>query len=664
MPQYVGQVYVGVSFDTAGAGRALGQSLGAAANQAGNAMNRTLSEKMLAFGTQATRVGRQLSFGISAPLLALGHAADTAFQSYDTQMTKVAALTGTGIAQTNEWSNQVLDLAASYGQTGEDAAKALYLITSSGIKGADAMKTLDVTGQAAAVGLGDMQTIAGLLTSAMNAYGTETLSAAKAADILAGAVQESKVPADQLAGSISQLLPIASQLGIGFDQVVGSMAALSLQGTNAAMGATQLRGILNGMLDPSSQAAEALQQVGLSVQDVQKTMESKGIVAGVRQIRDAIVANGGESDEALAEIFGNVRALTGVFGLLNDQGGKVGRVLDNTTNSAGKLAAELRITADTPGFKARQATQELNNEMVKLGASITPIKTLFAQAAGAALSLFNSFGPFKQVIVYAGAFLAVLGPIAYSIGAIADVAGLGAALLAKMGIIGKAAASEETVATNANTEAMGGLTVAIETVTAALLELGGAGETAMGGLGGATIATEEAMATLGGVGANAMGPITVEIGAATAEMEGLAAATAQETAELGGASVAAKGLMASLLPIALIAASIGAVFAVVNNRLRISGEEAESLGDIFANNVAGGGIQNAQDEIEKTKKQIDELKADADGTWNPFTKQADADAAVALGKRIAQTQQNLSWVDELSKRTDQNKEVTFQWLQA
>src|SRR3954464_3953040 len=108
MPQYVGQVYVGVSFDTAAAGQALSRSLTTAAGQAGNAANAALSDRMLAFGTQATRVGRQLSFGISAPLLALGAASDKAFTGFDTQMTKVAALTGTGITQTSAWSDEVL----------------------------------------------------------------------------------------------------------------------------------------------------------------------------------------------------------------------------------------------------------------------------------------------------------------------------------------------------------------------------------------------------------------------------------------------------------------------------------------------------------------------------------------------------------------------------
>jgi TP901 family phage tail tape measure protein len=649
MPQYVGQVYVGVSFDTAAAGRSLNQSLTTAAGQAGDAVNATLSDRMLQFGTQATRVGRQLSFGLSAPLLALGHASDQAFTSFDTQMTKVAALTGTGIDQTNAWSDEVLNLAASYGQTGEDAAAALYLITSSGIKGAEAMKTLDVTGQAAAVGLGDMQTIAGLLTSAMNAYGTETLSAAKAADILTGAVQESKVPADQLAGSISQLLPFGAQLGISFDQIVGSMAALSLQGTNAAMAATQLRGIFNGMLDPSTQAAKALGKVGLSVDQIQATMRSQGIVAGIRQIRDAIVANGGDADEQLAQIFGNVRALTGVFGLLNNEGGKVDRVFANTTNSAGKLSEALKVTADTEGFKAKQASAELSAEMVKLGAATTPIKTLFAQAAGTALQLFNALGPLKPAFVWLGAGLAVLGPVAYSIGAIADVAGLAAGAMTRLSGANAAAgtaAAENAVATTAAAAATEAEVVAVEQL-----------ELALG-------TTEVEMVQLGMFSEATMSSMVVGTEGATAATAGLTTAEAGATA---GAASMGTALLAALGPVAVIAAAIGASLIIWNKRMDQANGRANELGDIFANKVAGEGIDAANQTIATTTDQIKGLRDEADSLHMPW----DADkreelniGANVLEDHVKATQKDIDASAELAKQTGQNRDVVFQWLSA
>ncbi len=281
MPQYVGSVYLDVRFDATQASRNLQTSMGAAGAAGGAAASQAASNSLLQFGTQATRIGRQLSFGLAAPLALFGKASEQAFVEFDTNMTKVAALTGVGATQTAEWTDEVLSLATSYGVAGEDAANALYLITSSGIKGQAAINTLGVALKASAVGMGDAKTMAGLLTSAMNAYGTTVLPAAKAADILTGAVQESKIPADELAGSLSQLLPFGSKLGISFEQITGAMAALSLQGTGSAQAATQLRGIFNSMLDPSSSAAKALGRVHLSAEQLRKTFATGGIVPGL-----------------------------------------------------------------------------------------------------------------------------------------------------------------------------------------------------------------------------------------------------------------------------------------------------------------------------------------------------------------------------------------------
>jgi hypothetical protein len=76
--------------------------------------------------------------------------------------------------------------------------------------------------KAAAVGLGETKTIADLATSAMNAYGSDTLSASAATDILATAVREGKLEASELAGSMGGVIPIASNLGVEFHEVAGA----------------------------------------------------------------------------------------------------------------------------------------------------------------------------------------------------------------------------------------------------------------------------------------------------------------------------------------------------------------------------------------------------------------------------------------------------------
>lgn len=654
MPQYVGAVYLDVRFDPQQAQSALrgtmAQAGSAAGGAAGDAVTSQLSDRLLKFGTQATRIGRQLSFGLSVPLGALGGAAEKAFLAYDTNLTKVAALTGVGADQTNKWSAQVLDLASKYGVAGEDAAQALYLISSSGIKGQQAIDTLDVALKASAVGMGDAATVANLLTSAMNAYGPANLSAAQAADILTGAVQESKIPADQLAGSISQLLPFGNQLGVSFAQITGSMAALSLQGTNAAQAATQLRGIFAGLLDPSAQAAQAFSRVGLSADQLRATLEKQGIVAMIRQLRDAIVKNGGEADTELANVFGNVRALTGAFGLLSNQGGQIDRVMEHTANSAGKLNSAFLVTADSGAFQAKQATEAMHNELIQLGESVAPVVTALAKVAGAGLEVVNALGPARYVLAAIGAGLVILGPAAYTIGAIADVAGLMAATFN----IGATAATRQTLAISALEAAQARLAAAELAVADA-----GATEVVSVNLAGETIVTTSTEAAAAqaelAAAAHAVAEAEAEVAAS-----GAAAAEGEAAAATGAAAFAA-----AALPMVGIAAAVAGGFAIWNKRMENAQNDADALGDTFSNKIAKGGIKDANDTIAKTQAQIKDLSDDVENSHAPWD--ADYRAEIqkgieTLNAHVAATQADIDMAQRLSAQTGESGDKLLQWI--
>lgn len=644
MPQYVGAVYLDVRFDPQKAAGDLTRQMSTTGNQAGVALGNGIADSLLAAGTKITRVGRQLTFGLSAPLLALGAKADQAFLGFDESMTKVAALTGVGIAQTNEWSQTVLDLGAKYGIAAEDAANALYLITSSGIKGDAAIATLDTTLKASAVGMGSAATVAGLLTSALNAYSTEGLTAAEAADTLTGAVQESKIPADQLAGSISELLPFGHQLHISFAQIVGSMAALSLQGTNAAQAATQLRGIFAALEDPSAQAAKGFDRIGLSAKDVRASLSSAGIPATMKLIRDAIVSHGLESDTELASMYGNVRALTGVYGLLADENGQITRVMDNTTNSAHKLDAAFAITADTAGFKAKQATAALNNELIALGEDVAPITTSLLGVARAGLAVFNALGPLRPVLVGIGASLAVLGPLAYSFGAIVDVVGLGAKAIE----FARGANAAADFAAVAGADAVAGAEARVVAAEMAVVEATYAKGAAISETSAVGIAADEALVAA-----------EVELAAAT-EAAAAAAATSTGAFALMGTVAAA-----ALAPVAALVLGAAASMVIWNKRMEVAQADAEGLGDTFANKIAKGGIDDANKEIDKTTAAVADLSNEVANSHAPW----DADYRAELGKGIDQLNEHITATRadiEVSKglatQTGENADKIFQWL--
>ena len=139
----------------------------------------------------------------------------------------------------------------------------------------DATDVLNASLKAAAVGLGETKTIADLATSAMNAYGAENLNATNATDILVASVREGKLEASELAGAMGGVIPIASNMGVGFDEVGAALAAMSRTGTNAAVGATQLTAILASIKKPTMQSSEAMLALGTSQEQIAQSLEQK-----------------------------------------------------------------------------------------------------------------------------------------------------------------------------------------------------------------------------------------------------------------------------------------------------------------------------------------------------------------------------------------------------
>ena len=112
--------------------------------------------------------------------------------------------------------------------------------------------------RAAAAGLGDQVAIVDLVTSAVNAYGIENISAKEATDQLVAAVRLGKLQPAALASSMGRAIPVASAMGIKFHEVAGLLAAMSRTGTTAEEGVTQITAVLAAILKPTEDAKKAL----------------------------------------------------------------------------------------------------------------------------------------------------------------------------------------------------------------------------------------------------------------------------------------------------------------------------------------------------------------------------------------------------------------------
>jgi TP901 family phage tail tape measure protein len=240
---------------------------------------------------------------------------EQAQRGFATELTKLRTQIGLTTEETHQMGRAALALGGDTTKGPQELAEAMFFIASAGLRGSAAMDVLRSSARLSAIGLGETKVIADLLTSAVNAYGEETLSAAQASDTLVAAVRLGKLEADSLAGAMGRVLPIASAMGVSFEEVGGLMAAMSKTGTDAATATTQLRAIMVSLLKPSQQANEAMTELGLTQRQVRDTITQDGLFSALLMLNDAVDGN----TEKFAQLFPNVRALAGVMDLLGPQ---------------------------------------------------------------------------------------------------------------------------------------------------------------------------------------------------------------------------------------------------------------------------------------------------------------------------------------------------------
>ena len=396
------------------------------------------SSKLSAFGSKMQSVGKSMTTKLTLPLVAAGAAATKMAFDFDKSMTSIQALVGVSSKKVAEMGEAAKKMAVDTGKSSKEAAEALFFITSAGLRGSEAMDVLEMSLKAAAVGLGETKTIADLSTSAMNAYGSGTLSASGATDILTAAVREGKLEASALAGAMGGVIPLASNMGVSFDQVGAAMAAMSKTGTDAATGATQLTAILASLKKPSAEAEQAFSAMGMTTESVQKSLSEQGLLSTLEMLQNGLKQTGQDT----TAIFPNIRALKGVLDLTGAGLEDNRKVFDALTKSMGATNTAFEKTSKAASFKMTQGLNSMKESLMGVGqvilVAIAPAVQKLGEFFTNLSNKFKELSPRTQKIIIAFAgIVAALGPVIAIIGTLLTMApAIGAAFTLMMGPVG------------------------------------------------------------------------------------------------------------------------------------------------------------------------------------------------------------------------------------
>ena len=257
-----------------------------------------------------------------------------AFMEFEEGMNEVfTLLPGITEEAMDSMKEDVKSLAKEMGILPNEIVPALYQAISAGIPQENVFDFMEIASMAAIGGVTSLETAVDGLTSVVNAYGSETITATEASDIMFTAVRLGKTTLDELADRLFQVNPIAAALGVSFGDVAAAMAEITAQGTPTRVAATQLRSLFAELSTAGGEVAEIFTEIaGMSFKDF--IAEGHDLGDALDLLADYANTNSIE----MKDMFGNVEAGMAVLALTGKHADSYSEKIDEMTDSAGATA--------------------------------------------------------------------------------------------------------------------------------------------------------------------------------------------------------------------------------------------------------------------------------------------------------------------------------------
>jgi TP901 family phage tail tape measure protein len=334
--------------------------------------------------TGGSALGGVVTAGAAAAAAVVGIGVAAVKSAGDFQQSMTQLVTGAGEAQSNikQVSAGILQLSTATGTSTKDLSAAMYEIESSGQHGAAGLQVLKAAAEGARVGNADLDTVAKALTTTLTDYHMPATAATSAMNGLVAAVAAGKTHMQDMASAMGNVLPLASSLHISFPQVAGAISTMTNAGMTAQRASMNLANAIRSLAAPGASAQKAMQEVGLSAQQLKDTLSNQGLAAAIQLIEDHVNKKfPAGSVQAVAAFKAIMGGATG-YNVALMLGGQNMQAYENNIKSIS--AAMANGKGDVQGwalvqqdfnFQIDRAKAALNVLLITLGEKLLPIVT-------------------------------------------------------------------------------------------------------------------------------------------------------------------------------------------------------------------------------------------------------------------------------------------------
>ena len=331
--------------------------------------------KMRGTGGMLVKAAAAAALGIGAAFTGAAVAGVKTWMDFGKGMNEVFTLMpGISQAAMDEMKADVRDFSKEWGVLTHEAIPALYQSLSAGVPPDNVFDFMEQAHKAAEGGVTDLTTAVDALSTVVNGYGDQIAGAGEASDLMFTAVRLGKTTFDEMAGSLSNVTPIASANKVAFGDVTAAIATLTSQGVPTAEATTQIRRALAELSDAGTEAGGVFEDVaGVSFRQF---MEEGGNLADALALMEQAAA---ESGVTVDQMFGSIEAGGLALALSGDNADKFRKNIEEMEASAGATDAAFERMQDGVGDsldKLKAAGQDL---LLELGDRLGPYFRQFTE---------------------------------------------------------------------------------------------------------------------------------------------------------------------------------------------------------------------------------------------------------------------------------------------
>jgi TP901 family phage tail tape measure protein len=365
-------------------------------------------------GGTLTSVGQKL-LPLSTSIAGLGVAAVKTTADFDSEMSKVSAISGATGTDLDKLRGKAREMGAKTKFSASEAAQGMQYMAMAGWKTQDMMDGLEGIMNLAAASGEDLASTSDIVTDALTAFGLSAKDSSHFSDILAAASSNANTNVSMMGETFKYAAPVLGSLGYTAEDAALAIGLMANAGIKSSQAGTSLRGAITNLAKPTDTVAAAMDKYGISLTD------SSGKMLSLRELMEQLRQKLGglseaEQAQAAAALFGK-EAMSGMLAIINGSDKdfeKLAGAIDNCDGSSEKMANTMNDNLQGQITILMSQLQEL---AISFGEILMPkIRDIVTHIQNFVDKLNAMDEGQKETILRIGMFVAALAPMLMGLG--------------------------------------------------------------------------------------------------------------------------------------------------------------------------------------------------------------------------------------------------------